>query len=139
MSKSYFLIVHTNTYTGNIDSFLTGLLFEYDDDRFGAEHGMKSAQHLGISPVGVDLAAHPDSKYELPYKLFGPENKSLEYAIECDSDEYLEELVQTEFAEMKTNWAGKDIPANEEAYVPTFTILGFSIRTEIATSEIKDL
>ncbi len=139
MSKSYFLIVHTNTYTGNIDSFLTGLLFEYDDDRFGTEQGMKYAQHLDISPVDVDLAAHPDAKHELPYKLFGPENYSLEYAIECYSDEYLEELVQTEFAKMKTNWEGKEISANKEAYVPAFTILGFSIRTEISTSEIKGL
>lgn len=77
-----YLIVHTDQYTGNWDSFLTGLLFGADDDRYGCEAGMKL--YVGFPANEVELRNHPDAYngHNVPYATTGAEHKSLSFALD---------------------------------------------------------
>ena len=135
MSKEFlqhFILVHTDTYTGNVDSYLTGLLFGIDDDRYGAERGIAQHKELGLEGSQIDICyTHPDrDEHELPYVMYGDENLSLSFGVDSGEGitEYLIRLTQ----EFKDKLVGDE----EDGW---FTIKGFShvIRASIV-SEVRE-
>lgn len=129
MTKSqtqFYLHVKTDQYTGNWDSFLSGLLFCYDDDRYGWEKGAE--QHIGFPADEIELIPHPEAKYDLPYKvLFESDSNTLEFALDGP-------LSDGQQRHLSNSYTGKSFTLNEGA----ITILGFSaIMKKVVTETVS--
>jgi hypothetical protein len=98
MDNEFYLIVATDQYTGNWDSFLLGLLIGQDDDRYGWEDGAKF--HVGFPADDVETTDHPKQDHDLPYHVEGPDNTHLSIALDAP-------LSETQRQHLIQHYAGK--------------------------------
>ena len=98
MDNEFYLIVATDQYTGNWDSFLLGLLIGQDDDRVGWEDGVKL--HVGFPADEIETTEHPEGRFELPYNVEGPEGTHLSIALDAP-------LSETQRKHLTENYRGK--------------------------------
>lgn len=93
----HYLIVHTDQYTGNIDSFLCGLLFNVDDDRYGWKLGAE--QHVPFT-YPIEVEEHPDARFDHPYTVSFDNTDDLIFAL-------VSALTEGEKDYFASNYAGK--------------------------------
>lgn len=120
----YYLVVHTDSYTGNTDSFIQALLFKSCDGRYGSEDGTR----LSLSDENIVediIETHPESEYDQAYNMVGDLN-SLEFAVYKSCEElakYFDSL-----------YTGKTFQTEDNRV----HFLGFSYKTKHIIEEIEE-
>lgn len=144
MTKQYSLIVRTDQYTGNIDTFLCGALFGIDDDRYGGAHGVMIYEE-NISEedrllLCEAVESRPNEDYGLTlYKInddLRDGYNSLEFGIESYAVDDIPAMV-----EMWRRAYGGEITYRDDITKKdnTIKLLGFHLKTYTITEELEEI